>query len=194
MATGSPFPAVELDGVTCRIAQADNALVFPGLGLGVKVSRARRISDEMLQAAADAVVGLHHVTRPGTSLLPTVADLRPVSAIVAVAVVQAAVEERLALTDVHDPLTQVHAAMRELTYPSSQLCSRTSSTLLSPGPGHRAVPPAHASSVPGSAKGSSCASATGALTSCPSSVLSPARSAGSAFAEPVTPCFATVTR
>ena len=45
VATGSPFAPVELDGVTYRIAQANNALVFPGLGLGVTVARASRITD-----------------------------------------------------------------------------------------------------------------------------------------------------
>jgi malate dehydrogenase (oxaloacetate-decarboxylating) len=45
VATGSPFPPVEYHGCTYRIAQANNALVFPGLGLGVTVSRACRITD-----------------------------------------------------------------------------------------------------------------------------------------------------
>jgi malate dehydrogenase (oxaloacetate-decarboxylating) len=55
VATGSPFPPVDHGGRRHVIAQANNALVFPGLGLGVAVSRARRISDAMLAAAADAV-------------------------------------------------------------------------------------------------------------------------------------------
>ena len=54
-ATGSPFAPVEHDGVTYQIAQANNALVFPGLGLGVAVAKATRISDGMIAAAADAV-------------------------------------------------------------------------------------------------------------------------------------------
>ena len=58
VATGSPFAPVELDGVTYRIAQANNALVFPGLGLGVTVARAHRITDRMIAAAADAVARL----------------------------------------------------------------------------------------------------------------------------------------
>ena len=117
VATGSPFPPVQLDGISYGIAQANNALVFPGLGLGVKVSRAERISDGMLQAAADAVAGLVDVTEPGASLLPAVADLRPVSATVAVAVVQAAIDEGLARAEVTDPLAEVHAAMWEPAYP-----------------------------------------------------------------------------
>ena len=117
VATGSPFPPVERGGVRYGIAQANNALVFPGLGLGVTVARARRISDGMLQAAADAVAGLVDVTEPGASLLPAISDLRPVSATVAVAVVRAAVEEGLAQADITDPLAQVHAAMWEPVYP-----------------------------------------------------------------------------
>ena len=117
VATGSPFPPVERGAVTYGIAQANNALVFPGLGLGVTVARARRISDGMLQAAADAVAGLVDVTEPGASLLPAISDLRPVSATVAVAVVRAAVEEGLAQADITDPLAQVHAAMWEPVYP-----------------------------------------------------------------------------
>src|SRR5918995_2389991 len=75
VATGSPFAPVELDGVTYRIAQANNALVFPGLGLGVTVARASRITDRMIAAAADAVARLSDATRPGAPLLPPVSDL-----------------------------------------------------------------------------------------------------------------------
>ena len=61
VATGSPFAPVEHGGTTYGIAQANNALVFPGLGLGRR-RRARRVSDGMLAAAADAVAGLDAVT------------------------------------------------------------------------------------------------------------------------------------
>jgi malate dehydrogenase (oxaloacetate-decarboxylating) len=118
VATGSPFAPVLHGGVTYEIAQANNALVFPGLGLGVTVAKASRISDGMLQAAADAVAGLVDVTEPGAPLLPAVADLRPVSATVAVAVVRAAVAEGLARAEVTDPVAQVHAAMWEPVYPA----------------------------------------------------------------------------
>ena len=55
VATGNPFPPVVYDGLSYQIAQANNALIFPGLGLGVTVSRAKRVSDGMLAAAAAAV-------------------------------------------------------------------------------------------------------------------------------------------
>ena len=117
VATGSPFAPVELDGVTYRIAQANNALVFPGLGLGVTVARASRISDGMIAAAAAAVAQLSNATRPGASLLPPVSELRPVSAAVAIAVVRAAVAEGLAQVPVDNPIQQVHQAMWRPDYP-----------------------------------------------------------------------------
>jgi hypothetical protein len=64
----------------------------------------------------------------------------------------------------------------------------------SPAPPSRAVRPHAASSAPGSTKGSSCASATGLLTSFPPSVLSPVRRTESPLTEPLIPCRATVTR
>jgi malate dehydrogenase (oxaloacetate-decarboxylating) len=117
VATGSPFDPVEHAGITYDIGQANNALVFPGLGLGVTVSRARRISDEMIQACADAVAGLVDVSRPGAALLPPMSDLRAVSATVAVAVAQAAAAEGLAQVDLDDPIAQVHEAMWQPAYP-----------------------------------------------------------------------------
>jgi malate dehydrogenase (oxaloacetate-decarboxylating) len=117
VATGSPFDPVEHAGTIYDIAQANNALVFPGLGLGVTVSRARRISDGMIQACADAVAGLVDVSRPGAPLLPPMSDLRGVSATVAVAVAEAAAAEGLAQVEVDDPIARVHAAMWQPTYP-----------------------------------------------------------------------------
>ena len=69
-ATGSPFGPVTYQDRTYQIAQANNALVFPGLGLGVTVAKARRISDGMIAAAADAVARMSDATRIGASLLP----------------------------------------------------------------------------------------------------------------------------
>ena len=117
IATGSPFPSVVHDGTTYSIAQANNALVFPGLGLGVTVARAHRISQGVIQACADAVAGLADIGRPGASLLPAVADLRQVSATVAVAVAAAAADEGLAQVELSNPVHQVHEAMWEPVYP-----------------------------------------------------------------------------
>jgi malate dehydrogenase (oxaloacetate-decarboxylating) len=117
VATGSPMPPVVHEGVSHHVAQANNALVFPGLGLGVTVARARRISQGMIQACADAVAGLVDVGVPGTSLLPAVSDLRRVSATVAVAVALAAAAEGLAQVELDNPVQQVHEAMWQPTYP-----------------------------------------------------------------------------
>jgi malate dehydrogenase (oxaloacetate-decarboxylating) len=121
VATGSPFAPVELGDVTYHVAQANNALVFPGLGLGVTVARASRISDRMIAAAADAVAKLSDATRPGAPLLPPVSDLRPVSAAVAIAVARAAAEEGLAQVTIDDPIQQVHQAMWRPEYPRLEI-------------------------------------------------------------------------
>ncbi|MER5648714.1 NAD-dependent malic enzyme [Streptosporangium sp. NPDC002524] len=116
VATGIPVAPVTHDGVTHVIGQANNALLYPGLGLGVIVSRARRVSDGMLQAAAEAVGSLADVSAPGASLLPPVGDLREVSATVAVAVARRAAAEGLARVDLPDPVRQVRDAMWQPCY------------------------------------------------------------------------------
>ena len=70
-----PVPAVVHDERRYDIAQANNALVFPGLGLGVAVARASRITDRMIAAAADAVAALSDATSPGRGA--AAADDRP---------------------------------------------------------------------------------------------------------------------
>ena len=118
VATGSPFPPVSHGGRTYTIAQSNNALVFPGLGLGVAVVRARRITDAMIAAAADAVAAFANPTGPGAALLPPVTDLRTVSAAVAIAVAQVAEEHGLAEQPLTDPVRQIHQAMWRPEYPS----------------------------------------------------------------------------
>ena len=116
-ATGSPFGPVLHRGRSYDIAQANNALVFPGLGLGVAVVKATRISDRMIAAAADAVAKLSNAASTGASLLPAMTDLRTVSAAVAIAVASAASDEGLARVELHDPIQQVHEAMWRPEYP-----------------------------------------------------------------------------
>ncbi len=117
VATGSPFPPVRYEGVTYKVAQANNALVFPGLGLGTIVARARHISDGMLLASAEAVARLTNAQQPGAALLPQVQDLRSVSAAVAVEVARTAGEEGLAQADTDDLIQRVHEAMWQPEYP-----------------------------------------------------------------------------
>ncbi len=118
IATGSPFPPVAYGGVEYQVAQANNALIFPGLGLGVTVSRARRVSDGMLAAAAGALAGLADCTTPGAAVLPPVTSLREVSAAVAEAVARAAVAEGLSEVPLDGLAERVRAAMWEPGYPA----------------------------------------------------------------------------
>jgi malate dehydrogenase (oxaloacetate-decarboxylating) len=120
-ATGSPFDPVTYQDRTYQIAQANNALVFPGLGLGVAVVKARRISDSMIAAAADAVARMSDATSTGAALLPSMDDLRTVSAAVAIAVAKAASDEGLARMELHDPIQQIHDAMWRPVYPNIEL-------------------------------------------------------------------------
>ncbi|MFF3733122.1 NAD-dependent malic enzyme [Streptomyces sp. NPDC002476] len=118
IATGIPAAPVDYNGISYEIGEANNALLYPGLGLGAIVSGARHVTDDMLLAAAEAVASQVDVSRPGASLLPPVANLRASSATVAVAVARAAAEDGVA-TKSHDNLIQaVHDAMWQPVYPT----------------------------------------------------------------------------
>lgn len=109
--TGTPVAPVEYDGTTYTIGQANNVLVFPGIGLGIVVARASLVTRGMLQAAAKAIVRQASPTAPGDSLLPDVRNLREISAAVAEAVYHAAVDDGVA-TKTHDDVRQaVHDTM-----------------------------------------------------------------------------------
>jgi malate dehydrogenase (oxaloacetate-decarboxylating) len=114
--SGSPFTPVTHKGITHVVGQANNAMLYPGLGLGTIVSRARHVSVGMLAAAANALSGLVAVRLPGASLLPHIDDLRSVTVTVAVAVAEAAVEEKLSTVALPDIVQQVEDAMWEPEY------------------------------------------------------------------------------
>ncbi|MFF4361281.1 NAD-dependent malic enzyme [Streptomyces sp. NPDC001604] len=116
VAAGVPVAPVELDGTTYVVGQANNALLYPGLGLGAVVARASRITDGMLQAAAEAVAGLAELSGPGAPLLPQVENLRASSATVAVAVARRAAEEGVARAPLDDVIQQVQDAMWQPDY------------------------------------------------------------------------------
>lgn len=118
IAAGSPFDPVEHDGTTYQIAQANNALVFPGLGLGAIVARATRVTDAMLAAASAAVAGRVDTDTPGAPILPPVPELRETSVAVAVAVAHAAAEAGVAGAEVGEDIeARVREAMWEPAYP-----------------------------------------------------------------------------
>ncbi|MGJ5818098.1 NAD-dependent malic enzyme [Paludibaculum fermentans] len=116
IATGSASAPVTYRGVTYVIAQVNNAMLYPGLALGVVVSRATRISNSMFLAAANAVSSLVTVRQPGASLLPHIDDLRSVSATVAVAVVETAHSEGLAQVRFKDIVQEVQDSMWQPRY------------------------------------------------------------------------------
>ena len=120
-ATGSPFRPVQYKGVTYQIAQSNNALVFPGLGLGFAVTKAERITDRMIAAAADAVAAMSDASRPGASLLPPMTALRTASAAVAIAVAKVAAEDGLARVELTNPIQQVYDAMWQPEYPRIEI-------------------------------------------------------------------------
>jgi malate dehydrogenase (oxaloacetate-decarboxylating) len=116
IATGSAFAPTTYKGVTYVIAQANNAMLYPGLALGAIVARAGRISDGMFQAAANAVSSLVTVRQPGASLLPQIDDLRGVSSTVATAVAETALAEGLAQARLTDIVQQIQDAMWQPEY------------------------------------------------------------------------------
>jgi malate dehydrogenase (oxaloacetate-decarboxylating) len=111
IATGGSFTPVTYKGITHVIGQLNNAMLYPGVGLGSVVSRARYISVGMLVAAANALSSLVAVRLAGATLLPHIEDLRSVTVTVAVAVAEAAVQEGLASVKLADIVQQVEDAM-----------------------------------------------------------------------------------
>ncbi|OBH96601.1 NAD-dependent malic enzyme [Mycobacterium sp. E2733] len=103
--TGTPVAPIEYDGTTFTIGQANNVLVFPGIGLGIIVAGARLLTKGMLQEAAKAIVAQASPSTVGDSLLPDVRALRAISTAVAEAVYHAAVADGVA--------TRMHADPRQ---------------------------------------------------------------------------------
>jgi malate dehydrogenase (oxaloacetate-decarboxylating) len=119
--TGTPWDPIPYRGINYRIGQANNALVYPGIGLGTIVARADRVTDGMLMAASEAIAGLVDVARPGAGLLPEVENLRGTSATVAIAVALRAAAEGVARADLSDPVQAVRGAVWQAVYPSLDL-------------------------------------------------------------------------
>ncbi|WP_276210571.1 NAD-dependent malic enzyme [Heyndrickxia coagulans] len=117
VATGSPFEPVQYNGQTYVIGQANNSFIFPGIGLGVMISKAKRVTDHMLAKAAEAVAGQVHTEQASAPLLPQVEDLRSVSLAVASAVVQAAIDDGIARVRPKNIENAVKEAMWEPRYP-----------------------------------------------------------------------------
>lgn len=96
VATGIPSDNVIYKGVEYIIGQANNALIYPGLGLGVLASEASLLTDEMIGAAAHSLSGITDITKPGAPVLPPFKYVADVSIKVAGAVAKKAQEQGLA--------------------------------------------------------------------------------------------------
>jgi malate dehydrogenase (oxaloacetate-decarboxylating) len=118
VAVGIPVPPVAYNGMTYRIGQANNALLYPGLGLGTIVSGASKVTAGMLLAAAEAVAGQVDVSAPGAALVPPVENLRASSATTAVAVARAAMSDGVATRRAENLVQAVQDAMWQPVYPA----------------------------------------------------------------------------
>jgi malate dehydrogenase (oxaloacetate-decarboxylating) len=116
--SGSPFPPVEVNGKMVRISQVNNSYIFPGLALGILVSRARRVTHAMFMAAAHALASLSPTREDRNApLLPPIADSRKVGMVVAEAVARQAIADGVA--EIADPATlpeQLRAYVWEPVY------------------------------------------------------------------------------
>lgn len=95
IATGIPSDDVNYNGVAYHIGQANNALIYPGLGLGAIASSASVLNDAMISAAAHSLGGIVDPAQPGAAVLPPVTKLNQFSDTVAKAVAQSAVDQKL---------------------------------------------------------------------------------------------------
>jgi malate dehydrogenase (oxaloacetate-decarboxylating) len=95
--SGSPFPPVEVNGKLVRISQINNSYIFPGLALGILASKARRVTDNMIMAAAKTLASLSPArNNKNEALLPPIGDSRKVGLIVGEAVAHQAVADGVA--------------------------------------------------------------------------------------------------
>lgn len=95
VATGVPSGTINYKGVDYQIGQANNSLIYPGLGLGMLASEAKLLTDEMIGAAAHSLSGLVDPGKPGAPVLPPFEFVADVSIKVAEAVAKKAQEQGL---------------------------------------------------------------------------------------------------
>lgn len=95
VATGIPSDSIELNGITYEIGQANNALIYPGLGLGIIATKSKIVNDKIISAAAHSLGGIIDTTKPGAAVLPPVSKLTEFSETVALAVGQSVLDQKL---------------------------------------------------------------------------------------------------
>ena len=109
VATGIPADPAEYQGTKYEIGQANNALVYPGLGLGALAVNAKILSDEMISVAAHSLGGIVDSSKPGAAVLPPVEKLNVFSQTVAKAVANQAIKDHLNQNDYQDGEEAVQA-------------------------------------------------------------------------------------
>ncbi|ENE8478939.1 NAD-dependent malic enzyme [Listeria monocytogenes] len=114
--TGSPSKPVEYQNTTYEIGQANNALLYPGLGLGALVTRAKHITDDMLAAASMAVAEQISPNKAGAALLPHVRTLRETSRAVAIAVANQAIKENIHQVELTNVIEAIELEMWQPIY------------------------------------------------------------------------------
>ena len=112
IATGTPYNPIEYKGITYEIGQANNALIYPGLGLGVLASKAKILTDKMISAAAHSITGIVDFSKKGAAVLPPVSGLAEFSETVALAVGKCALEEKLN----KEPVEDIKQAIKSLKW------------------------------------------------------------------------------
>jgi len=112
IATGIPADPVEYNGVTYEIGQANNALIYPALGLGAIASTAKLMTNEMISKAAHSLGGIVDTTKPGAATLPPVSKLTEFSQRVAEAVGQCALDQKLN----REEITDIKAAIEKIKW------------------------------------------------------------------------------
>lgn len=116
VATGIPAGTINYDGVDYHIGQANNALIYPGVGFGALAAQAKLLNDEMIAAAAHALSGIVDPDQPGAAVLPPVEKLADFSKRVAITVAQSAIDQDLAGGGITDAQTAVEKMTWEAKY------------------------------------------------------------------------------
>ncbi|OIK97994.1 NAD-dependent malic enzyme [Oenococcus oeni] len=110
--TGVPVDDIEYEGNAYQIGQANNALIYPGLGFGAIAAQSKLLTPEMISAAAHSLGGIVDTTKVGAAVLPPVSKLADFSRTVAVAVAKKAVEQGLN----RQPIDDVEKAVDDLKW------------------------------------------------------------------------------
>ncbi len=116
VATGIPAEPVEYNGVTYIIGQANNALIYPGLGLGSISVNASLVTDEMISSAAHSLGEFLEINVEGAAVLPPVSKLTQFSETVAAAVAECAVKQGLNRVQTNDVKKAVKSVIWKPVY------------------------------------------------------------------------------